>query len=327
MRHYRTTTVEVDDIEVELEYNPEYFEPEIMQPTPDTLVVGYLLHDDDGYYCNPLQNGYANGDLFTYGERVITDNDYAPHYLGLNSFQGRGNWRHRGSEMDRDTDQDGIFEKVCEKVTAAIKADEDLSRWMVQCVMECDTPFEKLVEALVDDQLEGSKYGQFDWSSEEDSDMISLLPSYEDLANKAWDELYAEGKIGEYLAIPVSYCYNAHGPGTTQIYTTSIDDCNAVWIPGKDAIENMDFRECKTYADKLAVADKYASSVLKEYERWCNGEVYGYVVETFRKEGGEYLREGDPESCWGFIGDEWAEEAMKEQMNWSAKRFTEKEAA
>lgn len=60
----------------------------------------------------------------------------------------------------------------------------------------------------------------------------------------------------------------------------------------------------ESFADK-----KQAASLLKEYQSWVNGEVYGYVIAD--KEG-EQLS-----SCWGFIGDsDYCLEAGKEAVDW-----------
>lgn len=46
---------------------------------------------------------------------------------------------------------------------------------------------------------------------------------------------------------------------------------------------------------KSKSSDSYAAAAIKEFSAWCNGEIYGYVIEDAD---GETL-----DSCWGFIGD------------------------
>ena len=58
--------------------------------------------------------------------------------------------------------------------------------------------------------------------------------------------------------------------------------------------------------EQLAQARKCIDSEVNEYGRWANGEVYGYVV---RDADGE-----DVDSCWGYIGYEWAEQAAEEAL-------------
>lgn len=297
--HTRTTaTIDVDDIEAEL-YHVPYNEPTIVQPSPTTLVVGYLVHDD---YCeNPMTSYDCEGTLYTYKEGVITDDNSAPWYLGLSEF---------GSSYGESTptlEDEGIDERVKEYLSAQIKADPELTAWMVSKVMETNKTFEALVDDLVDD-ISGYHNPSFD--TDDDQLIAKKLGEYDTLAEKAWLELYDEGKAGSYLAVPVRYCHSIHGPGTTSIHTTTLDNANAVWVPDACAIENMDFSACTTYAEKLAVAEKYASSTLKNYANWCNGECYGVVTEVFKLEDGEYVQQSE-DSCWGFIGYKYAEKELE----------------
>lgn len=66
---------------------------------------------------------------------------------------------------------------------------------------------------------------------------------------------------------------------------------------------------------KEAEAFKYASAFCEEVTDWCNGNTWGYVVETPDGE------EGD--SCWGFIGDCDAEYLIEEATA-AAKSAAEK---
>lgn len=99
---------------------------------------------------------------------------------------------------------------------------------------------------------------------------------------------------------------------------------NAVWVADKNAIENLtyDGKQC-TIVDLEA----YATSVISEYEKWCNGEVYGCVVEVhqqvpeqsvfFENVGDVWERLTDADldrSCWGFVGYDYAKKALKEEF-------------
>jgi hypothetical protein len=79
-----------------------------------------------------------------------------------------------------------------------------------------------------------------------------------------------------------------------------------------------------TYADRpfdvATAARNYAHGVLDEYSKWCAGEVYGCVVQTFDlKEPDvdfpdsadrEWIPRLDHDSCWGFIGTDYAQSAL-----------------
>lgn len=287
----RTIITEVlgDGPEIKFEYEP--IDGTLLQAkVADKYVVAYLVLDD-GWGVNPLKDWDGNGELITSRQGVITDG-WPYSHLGLNDRD------------EKDFDLDGVEDLIKSKLVKFIQANEALRIWYVKLRLELDCePLPEIVEAL-------QGYApNIEWS-DEDNEMFIKLPSYETLAEEAWDELYAEGKIGTYLAVPVNYCDNNHGPGTTSIDTTDIDNANAVWIPGENEIANMDFTGCTTYAEKLAVADKYAQSCLDEYTNWCNGEVFGCVVQI-HEEDGEMVNE---DSCWGFIGYEHAEEALKEEF-------------
>lgn len=47
---------------------------------------------------------------------------------------------------------------------------------------------------------------------------------------------------------------------------------------------------------------KDINSVLDDYSKWCNGEVYGYQVFELDKKGNQVSED----ACWGFVGHEYA---------------------
>ncbi len=57
-----------------------------------------------------------------------------------------------------------------------------------------------------------------------------------------------------------------------------------------------------------------AKSTIAEYTSWINGEVYGYTLETLNVCDMGYDHAGDEveDSCWGFIGWDWFEQAVQE---------------
>lgn len=63
--------------------------------------------------------------------------------------------------------------------------------------------------------------------------------------------------------------------------------------------------------DLHTAAVNYAAGVLDEYSKWCSGEVYGCVVQVFTRDGDEWKPNADHDSCWGFIGHEYALEALR----------------
>lgn len=70
----------------------------------------------------------------------------------------------------------------------------------------------------------------------------------------------------------------------------------------------------------MAAAEKYAQGCLDEYEKWCNGECYGYVVGVYRQTDGQLVTE---DSCWGYIGYEYAERELREVMRHYVEKYRE----
>lgn len=63
--------------------------------------------------------------------------------------------------------------------------------------------------------------------------------------------------------------------------------------------------------DIRTAAEAYAEAIADEYAKWCSGEVYGVVTQVFRLQpDGTWLGE-DHDSCWGFVGEERAGEALE----------------
>lgn len=62
--------------------------------------------------------------------------------------------------------------------------------------------------------------------------------------------------------------------------------------------------------------EEMASSFLEEYTDWANGEIYGYVLESLDPrecdQGYEHDNPEDLDSCWGFIGFDYFQEAVSE---------------
>lgn len=63
---------------------------------------------------------------------------------------------------------------------------------------------------------------------------------------------------------------------------------------------------------------EWTKNVAQEYGQWMNGECYGYIL---RNEDGE-----DLDSCWGFVGYEFVEEAAREAAEYHVKEEGERKA-
>lgn len=84
-----------------------------------------------------------------------------------------------------------------------------------------------------------------------------------------------------------------------------------------------------TPGDLQRAVEGYAEAVLTEYASWCNGDVYGCCVETFKKVGDEddaWESTGSDE-CWGFIGSDHAEQSLLDEFFKPAVEAARKEQA
>lgn len=101
-----------------------------------------------------------------------------------------------------------------------------------------------------------------------------------------------------------------------------------VWDDGKKVKFFEDFKDAAafveaTYSDRpfdiATAAVNYATSTLEEYGAWCSGEVFGCVVQTFdlkdpEAEEPEWVPRLDYDSCWGFIGEDYAISALGDEF-------------
>jgi hypothetical protein len=77
------------------------------------------------------------------------------------------------------------------------------------------------------------------------------------------------------------------------------------------SVEKMQAEYGTDWLEHLTQARERITAELEEYSKWCNGEVYGYIVRTPEGEAGD--------SCWGYIGREYAEQEAKCAMESAIK--------
>lgn len=82
-------------------------------------------------------------------------------------------------------------------------------------------------------------------------------------------------------------------------------------------------------ANLVAAAERYAASVLSEYESWCNGDVYGCCVETFElvEDTQKEWNSISDDACWGFIGSDYAQQSLLDEFFKPAVEAAAKEAS
>lgn len=343
---FTTWTDEFDEMTYTVQFEPA---GEVLtQRVGDRLVVAYLVQDDD---CeNPMESSDGEGKLYTrprqgYGGGLITYGNSWGDHLGLTS------------DGEPDLELDAVI--YLAKIDLASLIYKNFAADFTRTLLTSGESPKDLMEAICQEWLE-TGWG-WEWD-DDDREFFAKLPSLNPTLEECWQQLYAEGKIGDYLAIPVSYCDSAHGPGTTMVSTTSVDNCDAVWVPDDNCIENIkaqcwsdgvkihwagasgseteplhavitqgeailgDFKTwgeaqayvnanfpAPTHKDLMIAADAYAAAILNNYVAWRNGEVFGCVVQTYKLDNGTWEDETE-DSCWNFVGFEYAEKALQEDF-------------
>jgi len=62
-------------------------------------------------------------------------------------------------------------------------------------------------------------------------------------------------------------------------------------------------------------AIRCATSAVEEYNKWLSGDCWGVCIDTFDEDG----EPNDNDSCWGYIGQEYAEEELTLEMEHRGK--------
>lgn len=145
---------------------------------------------------------------------------------------------------------------------------------------------------------------------------------------KAYDEM-AAGDIYKqdgdwYFGVS---CYN-HG-GSAFALAGSSRACNfpdqrwdVIQIVGWIKVSKQNRIEWGIHGKK-GVEEKARANALNHltvWEAYINGNVYGYIVEAFpyNEEGETECTPSETDSCWGFYGNEDAEESARDAATWMA---------
>lgn len=113
------------------------------------------------------------------------------------------------------------------------------------------------------------------------------------------------------------------------VFKDEVENYRGSWAECKAFIK--DFNPPTTDADLRDAASKYAESICSSYQSWCNGDVYGCVVEVFDRIGDDpdephWESDGDHDACWGFIGSDYALESLKSEYFEPAVKRLQKES-
>lgn len=151
-------------------------------------------------------------------------------------------------------------------------------------------------------RLMGFQAHDFDELDGEDAERVELA------AVAMWEGQAAKGEVGTKWAVGL----RDYGRGGEYYQITGTENIDAVWVPDKYWLEHINSIPEAERAERAASDIK---NILDEYNKWATGEVYGICVETFKLDEDGNYQQTDSDSCWGFIGDDYAKESVQEYLD------------
>jgi len=88
---------------------------------------------------------------------------------------------------------------------------------------------------------------------------------------------------------------------------------NCEWDSGQVGYIFATYEDIEKEGWNTEQAEKFLISEIETYSNYINGEVYGYQI--YKKGDCEHCSD-DVHSCWGYIGYEWVQEEVKDQLDY-----------
>ena len=292
MRKHTMITEDFDGHDYELEFEPT---GNILKAqVGDKVVIAYLVQDDDYRDIDDMM-GDCTGKLLSF-HRWSKDIEEGAQALG-NTLEG-------------EPDLDAVW--YAHRREAQRRAYHELTKKFT---------FDELL-ATYTDQGREPKEGETD---EEfvDKCMWDDLDEYDDWHHLGCDdEAAVEAALLEMWSEPEYFpgdpdaqlldCYDHSGQhwslsGSGMQCRWDTASGAGVWQPDKYLRQQID-SDVAEGKDRQAQCRIYAQQFLGQFNSILAGDVYGCVVETFELEGDQI----ESDSCWGFVGGDYAEESLKD---------------
>jgi len=279
-RTHTSNSIEIDGIEVPVEFAPYYEDYVLAERVGDKMVVAYLVHDTDAR--NPLRDGDANGDIYTmpqrYGGGSITD-DSSEIYSHLCVNGGR--WSDPEPDIDclfHTGEDPGAGKTTCRDL-AAMQVYEELLKDPEEVA---DFFHKEGMPAL------GLKSRYVHWLKSKEGecrmlrDLLDVNGFFSERVEEAARELFRKHWkriVGPYV-VPMYY-HDERGSCSISFseWDGDWDDLpNCIWVADKLAIENID-ASCHPDNVEIKQVEPYPDSVYafivdgKEVFRGTFGEV------------------------------------------------------
>ncbi len=130
-----------------------------------------------------------------------------------------------------------------------------------------------------------------------------------------WEEAAKQGKVGTPYAVPIEALYNG---GFREVPWDDDRKLDAVWIPDKELIEELDTVKID---ERIQYAHNRFESAIDTYNKWAEGDCWGVTVDEFTRIGPNEYERTENDSCWGFIGSDYALEEALSNLLYNRKYF------
>lgn len=333
-----------DGGEHEVQFEPLEYPTPLAERVGDKLIVAYLVQDIDP--TNPMENGDCQGNIYTRGRnRVITDN--MGELLSALQLDGEGEVNAQVT-FDMNGHSASLENHAVTYFMEEHYGHALTDEWLVEAGREIDVEDDDRSINNRDEIETDILNGEFKYD-EHQAIMLKLYAlhwreivgpyvvpiSYcdsnhgpgtssasvtswggdpDDLPDGVW--VADKGAIENIDSDPL--------PRNVHVKYNYREQCWRVLheVPGGVNQKFDDLNEAFKFAHTLGTGDigwaaeRYAAGVLEEYVSWCNGDVYGCCVETFKQVGTEDEPEWesvDRDECWGFVGSEYAEQTLLDE--------------
>lgn len=289
--NYRTRTTystDVDDVEVELQFQPCDWMDMHKVKVGNKLVVAYNVLDDDFRSVDDLMGDCMGSIVDAYNGR---DADRRELY------------ELAGYDRYGDKDLDAVWDKhEDEAIRRYIK--RLMTTYSVNELREGIDDEEVIEAPEIEDWLRQDAHGA-DWGNVAyEKDMQAVL-------DDMWDEpAYWPGNPDAVFLDVYDHsgqCWSISGGGMQCRWDTSSGA--GAWVPDKCLLEQIE-SDVKEGKDRRTQCRHYAKQFLDTYNDIISGNIYGCVVQTHDLDG-ELI---DEDSCWGFIGSEYAEQSLLDEF-------------
>lgn len=341
--HRTTYSITADDgSEVEVQFEPCDWTETHCARVGDKLVVAYLSLDGTGS-SNPMTEFDGQGKLYTkpsnYGSGVITDdmgsllsalqlngeNEVHPDVRfeingHVDSLEGHAVTAFMAENFGHALTDEWRFEtglEVSEDEDRSIHSSDEIETAILNGEFKYDEHQALMLTLYAKHwrEIVGPFVVPVSWCSNNhgpgtaSASVTSWDGDADDLPDAVWvADAIAIDNSSSSLPLNVHVKYSYHEKCWRVLHE----------VPGGVNTKFDDRGEAIKFARSLGPGDiawqakLYCAAILEEYVNWCNGDVYGCCVETFKKigEDDDAWESISSDECWGFIGSEYAEQAL-----------------